>query len=223
MGRAGEGRAGHPAYRAAGHAPPYFDAKTELADDEFFDPERLRKLHQELLKSLGFEPQPQTITVERAGHAHEVCVAHAELGTAHGIVALDCGWAVDTEAAQDPDGAGRLVDPVTLPGNETIATGAKLVSWLLAADNPKLRYVLILSGGVLTLADRSAWGEGRYLAVSLDTLYARNDDKEYDVVAALFGADSLRPPAEGGTEPSPSWSPAPGSTPSASPANSARA
>ncbi|GIJ27421.1 restriction endonuclease subunit M [Micromonospora qiuiae] len=179
---------------------PYFDAKTELADEEFFDPERLRKLHHELLKALGFEPAPQTITVERAGHEQQIIVAHAELGTAHGIVALDCGWAVDTEAAQDPDGAGRLLDPVTLPGNETVATGAKLASWLFAAEQPP-RYVLILSGGVVTLADRAAWGEGRYLAVSLDTAYARNDDREYDVVAALFGADSLRPPAEGGTEP----------------------
>ncbi|WP_431883518.1 class I SAM-dependent DNA methyltransferase [Micromonospora gifhornensis] len=179
---------------------PYFDAKTELADDEFFDPERLRKLHQELLKALGFEPAPQTITVERAGHQQEITVAHAELGTAHGIVALDCGWAVDTEAAQDPDAAGRLLAPVTLPGNETVTTGAKLASWLFAAEQPP-RYVLILSGGVVTLADRAAWGEGRYLAVSLDTAYARNDDREYDVVAALFGADSLRPPAEGGTEP----------------------
>ena len=179
---------------------PYFDAKTELADEEFFDPERLRKLHQELLKALGFEPAPQTITVERAGHEQQISVAHAELGTAHGIVALDCGWAVDTEAAQDPDGAGRLLDPVTLPGNETVTTGAKLASWLFAAEQPP-RYVLILSGAVVTLADRAAWGEGRYLAVSLDTAYARNDDREYDVVAALFGADSLRPPAEGGTEP----------------------
>ncbi|MEU7994735.1 class I SAM-dependent DNA methyltransferase [Micromonospora sp. NPDC049060] len=179
----------------------YFDAKTELADEEFFDPERLRKLHQDVLRALGFEPQPRAVTVERNGHEHEIHVAHAELGTAHGIVALDCGWAVDTEAAQDPDGAGRLLESVALPGNESIATGAKLASHLLAADNPKPRYVLILSGGVLTLADRAAWGEGRYLAVSLDTLYARNDDREYDVVAALFGADSLRPPAEGGTEP----------------------
>ncbi|MGC5053511.1 class I SAM-dependent DNA methyltransferase [Micromonospora sp. DT48] len=179
---------------------PYFDAKAELADDEFFDPERLRKLHQELLTAFGFEPQPQTIIVERAGHDHEIRVAHAEMGAAHGIVALDCGWAVDAEAAQDQDGAGRLLDEVPLPGNETITTGAKLASWLFAAEQPP-RYVLILSGGVITLADRAAWGEGRYLAVSLDTLYARNDDKEYDVVAALFGADSLRPPAEGGTEP----------------------
>ncbi|MEW2384314.1 class I SAM-dependent DNA methyltransferase [Micromonospora sp. NPDC047707] len=179
---------------------PYFDAKTELADDEFFDPERLRKLHQDVLRALGFEPQPQMVTVERSGHDHEIPVAHAELDSAHGIVALDCGWAVDTEAAQDPDGAGRLLDPVTLPGNETIETGAKLASWLFAAEQPP-RYVLILSGGVVTLADRAAWGEGRYLAVSLDTAYARNDDREYDVVATLFGADSLRPPAEGGTEP----------------------
>ncbi|MFC0030065.1 class I SAM-dependent DNA methyltransferase [Micromonospora chaiyaphumensis] len=179
----------------------YFEAKTELADDEFFDPERLRKLHQDLLRALGFEPQPQTITVERAGQEHQIKVAHAELTTAHGIVALDCGWAVDTEAAQDPDDAGRLLDPVTLAANETIETGAKLASWLFAADSPKPRYVLILSGGVITLADRSAWGEGRYLAVSLDTAYGRNDDKEYDVVAALFGADSLRPPTEGGSEP----------------------
>ncbi|MFF4893482.1 class I SAM-dependent DNA methyltransferase [Micromonospora chersina] len=179
---------------------PYFEAKTELADDEFFDPERLRKLHQDLLRALGFEPQPQTITVERAGQEHQIKVAHAELTTAHGIVALDCGWAVDTEAAQDPDDAGRLLDPVTLAANETIDTGAKLASWLFAAETPP-RYVLILSGGVITLADRSAWGEGRYLAVSLDTAYGRNDDKEYDVVAALLGADSLRPPAEGGTEP----------------------
>ncbi|MFC4019150.1 class I SAM-dependent DNA methyltransferase [Micromonospora sp. GCM10011542] len=179
----------------------YFDAKTELTDVDFFDPERLRKQHQDVLRALGFDPQPQTITVERNGQEYEVHVAHAELTTAHGIVALDCGWAVDTEAAQDPDDAGRLLDPLTLSSTETIETGAKLASLLFAADSPKPRYVLILSGGVITLADRTVWGEGRYLAVSLDTAYARNDDKELDVVAALFGADSLRPPAEGGTEP----------------------
>ncbi|MEU5785310.1 class I SAM-dependent DNA methyltransferase [Micromonospora lupini] len=179
----------------------FFDAKTELTDDDFFDPERLRKQHQDVLRALGFDPQPQTITVERNGQEYEVSVAHAELTTAHGIVALDCGWAVDTEAAQDPDDAGRLLDPLTLSSTETIETGAKLASLLFAADSPKPRYVLILSGGVITLADRTVWGEGRYLAVSLDTAYARNDDKELDVVAALFGADSLRPPAEGGTEP----------------------
>ncbi|MEV4846674.1 class I SAM-dependent DNA methyltransferase [Micromonospora matsumotoense] len=179
----------------------FFDAKTELTDEDFFDPERLRKHHHGLLKALGFDPKPQTVTVERNGQEHDLRVAHAELTTAHGIIAVDCGWAVDTEAAQDPDDAGRLLDPLTLSGTETVETGAKLASLLFAADSPKPRYVLILSGGVITLADRTAWGEGRYLAVSLDTAYARNDERELDVVAALFGADSLRPPAEGGTEP----------------------
>ncbi|MGC4861142.1 class I SAM-dependent DNA methyltransferase [Micromonospora sp. DT41] len=190
-----------PRTKLRGMRRRYFDAKTELTDVDFFDPERLRKQHQDVLRALGFDPQPQTITVERNGQEYAVHVAHAELTTTHGIVALDCGWAVDTEAAQDPDDAGRLLDPLTLSSTETIETGAKLASLLFAADSPKPRYVLILSGGVITLADRTVWGEGRYLAVSLDTAYARNDDKEFDVVAALFGADSLRPPAEGGTEP----------------------
>ncbi|MFC6017559.1 class I SAM-dependent DNA methyltransferase [Plantactinospora solaniradicis] len=179
----------------------YFDRKIELADPELFDPERLRKLHFELLKVLGFgDPQAGTVTVERAGQEHEIPVAHAELGTGHGIVAVDCGWAVDTDAAQDPTEAGRLLSPIELAGGELLATGAKLASWLFATEEPP-RYVLIMSGGVITLADRSVWGEGRYLAVSLDVAYGRNDERELDVVAALFGADSLRPPAEGGSEP----------------------
>jgi hypothetical protein len=178
----------------------YFNAKTELADLELFDPERLRKLHSEILKHLGFDPKPQTITVERAGQEHEIPVAHADLATGHGIIAVDCGWAADTDAAQAPDAGGRLLTPVAVADNQTVEAGAKLASWLFAAENPP-RYVLILSGGVITLADRAVWGEGRYLAVSLDIAYGRNDDKELDVIAALFGADSLRPPAEGGTEP----------------------
>ncbi|MEU1844156.1 class I SAM-dependent DNA methyltransferase [Micromonospora sediminicola] len=209
-----EEKAGRVTPRAGlrGMRRDYLNAKAELTDlrllqpeeeaaeRDLIDPERLRKLHNDVLRQLGYDAQHQVITVERAGQEHEVQVAHAELGTAHGIVALDCGWAVDTDAAQDPEGPGRLLEPVALGSNETIATGAKLASWLFAAENPP-RYVLILSGGVITLADRSVWGEGRYLAVSLDTAYARNDEKELDVIAAVFGADSLRPPAEGGTEP----------------------
>src|SRR2546423_5881095 len=194
----------------------YFDAKTELAESDLFDADRLRKFHQEVLRALGFlddtsGPQPHTLTVERAGKEYEITVAHAELTPGHGIVAVDCGWAVDTDAAQDPADAGRLLDEVSLDGTETISSGPKPASWLFAADELRAGpdvtpadappYVLVLSGGVITLADRTVWGEGRYLAVSLDIAFGRNDDKELDVIAALFGADSLRPPAEGGAEP----------------------
>ncbi|BAL91244.1 hypothetical protein AMIS_60240 [Actinoplanes missouriensis 431] len=188
-----------PRSRFRGRRRDYLDAKAELSDLELFDPERLRKLNLETLRGFGFDPAPQTLTVERSGQEYEIPVAHLETGTGHSIVALHCGWTVDPDAAQDPTEAGRLLEPVTLDGNETIGTGAKLASWLFAATN-KPRYVLLLNGGVVTLADSTVWGEGRYLSVSLDVAYGRNDEKELDVIAALFGADSLRPPAEGGTE-----------------------
>ncbi|MCW6003760.1 class I SAM-dependent DNA methyltransferase [Micromonospora sp. CPCC 205371] len=178
----------------------YFNAKTELADLELYDPERLRKVHGEILRRLGFDPQPQVRTIERAGHEHQIPVAPAEQNTGHGSIGRAWGEAAHTAAAREPAGAGPLLDPVTLADGTVIDTGAKLASWLFAAEQPP-RYILILSGGVITLADRSVWGEGRYLAVSLDIAYGRNNDKELDVIAALFGADSLRPPAEGGTEP----------------------
>lgn len=90
-----------------------------------------------------------------------------------------------------------------LDGQHTVATGSKLASFLFACEDAP-RYVLLLVGGVVVLADRAVWGEGRYLAVSLDTALERNDTKaggELDTVAALFGADSLRTPEEGGENP----------------------
>lgn len=218
--KAGEGT---PRTKLRGMRRQYFDAKTELTDVDFFDPERLRKQHQDVLRALGFDPQPQTITVERNGQEYEVRVAHAELTTAHGIVALDCGWAVDTEAAQDPDDAGRLLDPLTLSSTETIETGAKLASLLFAADSPKPRYVLILSGGVITLADRTVWGRAAiWPSASTPRTPAtttRNSTSSPHSSAPTRCAHRPRV----APNPLPTWSPAPASTPWACPANSARA
>lgn len=161
--------------------------------------ERIRALNADVLRALGFDAKPDTLTVQRADAAHEVMVAHREKD----LVALDCGWAAEPDDALDGDGPGRLLDPVVLDGQRTVATGAKLASFLFAAEEPP-RYVLLLTGGVVVLADRAAWGEGRYLAVSLDAALERNDTKtggELDTIAALFGADSLRTPEEGGEVP----------------------
>ncbi|MFC8918017.1 class I SAM-dependent DNA methyltransferase [Streptomyces sp. NPDC057116] len=161
--------------------------------------ERLRALNVEVLRALGYDAKPGTLTVERAGQSHEITVAHAEKG----LVAIDCGWAAEADAALDPDGPGRLLDPVVLDGSNSLTTGSKLASFLFACDEAP-RYVLLLVGGVVVLADRMVWGEGRYLAVSLDIALQRNDTRpggELDTVAALFGADSLRTPEEGGENP----------------------
>ncbi|MFD0119942.1 DNA methyltransferase family protein [Streptomyces virginiae] len=161
--------------------------------------ERVLALNSDVLRSLGYDAKPRTITVERARQTYEIPVAHAEKG----LVAVNCGWAAEPDAALDPDGPGRLLDPVPLDGSNTLATGSKLASFLFACEDAP-RYVLLLVGGVIVLADRAVWGEGRYLAVSLDTALQRNDSRaggELDTIAALFGADSLRTPEEGGENP----------------------
>ncbi|MEU2419609.1 hypothetical protein ABZ619_00880 [Streptomyces sp. NPDC007851] len=156
-------------------------------------------LHDRVLRALGYTPAPATLTVERAGRTHDVEVAHAEPG----LVAIACGWAAEPDAARDPAGPGRLLHPVDLQQGEPITDADTLVRFLFAADEPP-RYILVLVGGVVVLADRTAWSEGRYLAVSLDSALERRDDRpggELDTVAALFGADSLRVPETGGTNP----------------------
>ncbi|MET9768076.1 class I SAM-dependent DNA methyltransferase [Streptomyces sp. NPDC006415] len=161
--------------------------------------ERAATLNASVLRALGYDSKPQTLTVSRADHTYEIPVAHSEPG----LVAVDCGWAAEPDAALDADGSGRLLTPVQLDASTVLRTGSKLASFLFASEDAP-RYVLLLAGGVIVLADRAAWGEGRYLAASLDTALDRNntkDGQELDTLAALFGADSLRTPEEGGENP----------------------
>ncbi|WP_067795219.1 restriction endonuclease [Actinomadura formosensis] len=184
---------------------PYFADRKYFADfderlrTEEFVPDdlpewrkKLGELHGMILRALGYEAEPRALTVRRTGEEHTVQVAYAD----QHLIAIECGWATDVDAAMD----SGVLHPLQLAPNERIEDGTKLASWLFATDEPP-RYVLILAGGVAVLADRASWGEGRYLAVSLDVALGRNDNAELEVIAALFGADSLLPPAEGGDEP----------------------
>ncbi|QVI24281.1 hypothetical protein KHQ06_16830 [Nocardia tengchongensis] len=157
---------------------------------------KLHELHGEMLRAFGFDAQQRELPVLTARGEDPVAVAYAD----DQLIAIECGWAVDVDAALDDDQAGRLLAPVAVGLREEITSGAKLAKWLFA-NKQQLRYVLILAGGVVILADRATWGEGRYLGVSLDIALGRNDIDELSVIAALFGADSLLPPAEGGSEP----------------------
>ena len=192
----------------------YFAARPDLADfaqraadgDPFTEDERrshdkaVKKQNDDVLHALGFMASRGVVDVERSGETFAVPVA------CHGqnVIAVDCGWAADSDAALDADRAGRLLDPVETGSREVITAGAKLTRWLFDTDEPP-RYVLLLHGGVLILADRLTWAEGRYLAVSLDTAIDRADQPELETIAALFSADVLQPPAEGGTEQLAHW------------------
>ena len=199
----------------------YFDARLSLKEQGGADQLRnkeMTELNGALLRALGFPAEPRDLAVERAGEAFQVPVAYA----GQNVLAIDCDWAADTDAAFDADDAGRLLAPVEVGNREEIETGAKLARWLFAADEPP-RYVLLLHGGVIVLADRLTWGEGRYLAVSLDAALERADAAELELIAALFSADALQPPAEGGEEPLAAFVAGSASMPSASPPSCARA
>lgn len=178
---------------------PFFSEFDErLREGEALNPDdvaewrkELNELHGDILRAFGYQAQPRELPVERAGREHTVHVAHAD----RHLAAIECGWASTAEAAI----AGELLVPVQLDNREQITAATKLTSWLLNS-NIGLRYVLILAGGVVILADRATWGDGRYLAINLDVALGRNNQAELDLIAALFGADSLLPPEEGGSD-----------------------
>ncbi|NEC01335.1 DNA methyltransferase [Streptomyces anulatus] len=190
----------------------YFAGRAALAEDtaalaepDALEPEGWRKRytesHLDNLRALGYtDAHEQTVTVHRADREYAVEVLHTEPG----LYAVACGWTTEPDAALDPDGAGRLLHPVETETSAPDLLDAKaLTDFLFTCDAPP-RHVLLLVGGVVVLADRLAWPEGRYLSADLDAALHRRDDRhggELDILAALFGSDALRVPAEGGTAP----------------------
>ena len=180
-------------------ASPFFAAKAAAVDG---DTDALRAVHDAVLGALGFPPERATLERTRGDTAElTVPVAHAADGHDGGLllVALEAaGWADDVDAAQDPDGAGRLAQPLVVDG-EAVAEATAAIGVLFTSDDPP-RYVLWLAGGVLLLADRAKWSEGRFLAVNLDLALEARDTKakgELETIAALFSADALLPAEEG--------------------------
>ncbi|MEV0494208.1 hypothetical protein [Streptomyces atratus] len=162
--------------------------------------EHITTWHTTVLKALGYGGRPEPITVHNAGKEYELQAAwHGD-----GIVALDCGWTASLDDVLDPDEAGRLLHPLKTTDG-LLEAGEKLAGWLFQSElhepgGDAPRFVLMLCGGVLVLADRGAWAEGRYLAANLDAALARNDTAkagELSLLAALFSHDMLVPRPDG--------------------------
>jgi hypothetical protein len=97
----------------------YFAARPELVDfaqrsadgDPVTEDERrthdkaVNKTNDDVLRALGFAASRGVVDVARSGETFGVPVA------CHGqnVVAVDCGWAADTDAALDPDRAGACL------------------------------------------------------------------------------------------------------------------
>jgi hypothetical protein len=184
-----------------------FEERLNTYQDEEWR-ERLADWHRQVLTALGYPAAADgasdacELTVHRAGRDHTVHVAW------HGddIVAVDCGWSASNDNALDADAYGNLLHPVRTVGTgETVASGHALATWLFQSEvgregGSTPRFVLLLCGGVIVLADRHAWGEGRYLAANLDAALERYDRKQFGelaTIAGLFSHDALAPAEDG--------------------------
>ncbi|MEU2897010.1 Eco57I restriction-modification methylase domain-containing protein [Streptomyces sp. NPDC001273] len=180
-----------PAFQPAPAPRPYGDGPEETWRAG------LHAWHERVLKALGFTPRPGHLTVHGAAGPVAVPVAHSEPG----VTVLTGGFADDIGATRADGSANRLSVPVRVASGKTLTTVTDLAAWLLSAEGAP-RYALLLFGGVMVLADRESYARGRHLAVSLEVALPRKGVKgasagELDVIAALFGAQALRP-AEGG-------------------------
>ncbi|AQA16690.1 Eco57I restriction-modification methylase domain-containing protein [Streptomyces malaysiensis] len=216
-------RAGAPSSRSGvkGLRREYFKAKVRITENKAFDGPEVRELNDRLLAALAYvEPEgegqdAEAAAPEPAGSAH-TRLRRGDFGVMQGdkersvpvalavtgpggleLVALDVTWEVDGElvVADVEDGGARLLDPIQLDGKQLITGAADAVTFLFGCeDGYAPRYVLLLAGGAALLADRTAWHEGRFLAVSVDEALDRNlsaDGEELEAVAALLGAESL--------------------------------
>ncbi|APU22557.1 hypothetical protein [Actinoalloteichus sp. GBA129-24] len=190
---------------------PFFQARAELADVAESNYQlaaaspawrrTLQLLHDRVSTALGFTVERHDLVVRNGDAETQVPVLHAD----RGVVVIECGWALNVDAAFEADGGGALLTPVET--NDGVKrqeeTGSGLARFLFRTEDPP-RYVLILAGAVLVLADRYTWGEGRYLATNLDTVLGRMDTStvgELHTVAELFSAASLHAPDAGGDSP----------------------
>jgi hypothetical protein len=109
------------------------------------------------------------------------------------LVALEATWAGDVDEAIDADDGSLLLEPIQLDGSQSVDLALEAVNFLLGVEDGP-RYVLLLAGGALVLADSSAWFEGRFLGLDIGTALGQNDTSsggELETAAALFGAESL--------------------------------
>lgn len=97
--------------------------------------------------------------------------------------------------------APTLSEPfIDADSGDEIASVARVLSALFVSGDPRPAFALVLAGSWAILAERERWPEGRYLAVDLQLVLERFDDRrggEFDRALACLSADALAPDAEG--------------------------
>lgn len=181
-------------------ANPFFELKAR-AEGERDEEERLtlvRDFHARLMEALGYERSVAAEELDDKGT--EACpVALALQRDGHPFLwVIETPWpgvegddddgdplAAKPHVSQLPDGAdaGILAD----------ATWRELLDDRIFRAESRPRFVLVLAGREILLAERTKWGQGRYLRFDLVALFARREAKALRAMAGLLHRDVLSP------------------------------
>ena len=163
-----------------------------LAEDSSRDV--VAALHGQLRDLLGY-PGPG-LAKERIGPVLRLEVPH--LDDSGGLAVIDAVAVDGVEELLEKDDA-TLLEPYIVEDEEPITSVARLLSALFVAeDGPD--FALVLAGGVALVAEKERWPEGRYLAVDLQLVCERAEEKrggEVDRALTCLEVASLAPDAEG--------------------------
>jgi hypothetical protein len=106
--------------------------------------------------------------------------------------------AVEDVLAKDE---ATLLEPlVPAEDGPELVSAARLVSALFVEEDTAPELVLVLAGRWALLAEHERWAEGRYLAVDLQLVAERNDQRrggEIDRALTCLAAESIAPDADG--------------------------
>ena len=156
-------------------------------------------LNEAVLGALGWGPdRSEDVTLTSGDKViHVPAVLRCKTASGLLLVAIETVFATDpsTVLASKAAAPGTLLKPVRVGEKPEGRTAMEAAQLIFTADEPP-NYVLICSGGALTLLDRDRWGEGVYFAVNIDDAVARNDTRprgELAAIAALFGAEAINP------------------------------
>lgn len=156
-------------------------------------------LNDAILTALGWEPDRSAeVTLTSGDKTLHVPAAHrCDTATGLLLVAVDTVFSTDpaTVVADKAAAPGTLLRPVRVGDKADGRTVLEAAQLVFTADDPP-SYLLVCSGGSVTLLDRDRWGEGVHLGAKLDDAIARNDTRargELAAIAALFSADAVNP------------------------------
>lgn len=159
------------------------------------NPDAAPKAHARLRTVFGYPGELTDFTTERAGS--DLLIPAAQLAGTPDILFLQATPAATLEDLLDPD-TGHLITPATEDG-KPIESLSKAVSAAFRSDTPPA-FIVVQAGQWHLLAEAERWAEGRYLAVDLLVVAERKHEArggEVDRTAAIFGAQSLNPDADG--------------------------